>query len=79
VHPMQIDTLIIEPQLQSIQLVWRSILAIDDEVSIRMAEAHVMDAEVAAQLDQEIAQWQTLLATHQDVVDLQALEATHGH
>jgi hypothetical protein len=78
-HPMQIDTLIIEPQLQQIQLVWRTVLALDEEVPIRMAQAHCMNAEIAAQFDQETQLWQDLLAHNQASVDLQAMEAAHGH
>jgi hypothetical protein len=44
-HPMHIDTLMVEPDTQSLTLVWRCVLAKDPELPIRAVEAQVLDAQ----------------------------------
>lgn len=41
-HPMRLDTVLIEPEERTCHLVWRSILAKDDEVALRAVETWLM-------------------------------------
>ena len=40
-HPLHIDTLIIEPETQCVSLVWRAVLAIDEETPVRAVEVRL--------------------------------------
>ena len=52
-HALHIDTLIIEPETQCVSLVWRAVLAIDEETPVRAVEVRLRsfaqrDADQAA-------------------------------
>ncbi|MFZ6748483.1 DUF2169 family type VI secretion system accessory protein [Undibacterium sp. Ren11W] len=53
-HPLVIDTVIIEPDSMQLSLVWRTVLAKDDEVPIRVVEARMHSFEERDRLLQEI-------------------------
>lgn len=44
-HRMRLDTVVLEPETRSCHLVWRTTLAKDDEVAIRVAESWLVSAE----------------------------------
>lgn len=58
-HPMSIDTVIVEPDSRCLTLVWRTVLAKDDEVPIRAVEARMQTFDERNQLRQEIEQIKT--------------------
>jgi hypothetical protein len=49
-HDMAIDTLIIEPEEQTVTLVWRAVLLKDEELPIRVLEARLRNCERIAQI-----------------------------
>ncbi len=55
-HPMSIDTVIVEPDSRCLTLVWRTVLAREEEVAIRAVEARMHTFEERDRLRQEIEQ-----------------------
>lgn len=56
-HAMRPDTLIVEPELRQVSLVWRAVLAKIDDVPVRALEALVLSPENAQQQRREIEAW----------------------
>lgn len=52
-QPMRLDTLLIEPETLSLSLVWRIVLAKDEEAPIRLVEAFALDAQRTRELREE--------------------------
>ena len=55
IHPLHLDSVIVEPETASVSLVWRAVLAQDPETPIRVLEAHLQSRAEYAQLQAEIA------------------------
>lgn len=55
-HPMRLDTLLIEPDAQTCHLVWRAVLAKDDEVTLRAVETWLMGEKAREAARHEVEQ-----------------------
>lgn len=53
-HPMQLDTLLVEPERCALTLVWRAVLPMDDDEPIRALQAHALNAERSQGRQREI-------------------------
>jgi hypothetical protein len=82
-HRLRIDTLLIEPETQTLSMVWRTLLAQDPEVPVRLVEAFALDAQRTRELQEDIQRYRDLFAKlplpaqTQPATQTQAKEALH--
>ena len=79
-HSLKIDTLIIEPDSQTVSVVWRTVVAKDPKIRAMNLRLHTVFERDFSQMMFEAAQEQQPLAAHLKPVDSDKLikEAAHG-
>ena len=63
IHPLHLDTVIVEPETHSVSLVWRAVLAQDSDTPIRAIETRLQSGAEYAQLQAEIERITQVLNT----------------
>lgn len=61
-HPMRLDTVIVEPDDLMVSLVWRSVLAQDPGVPIRAVETHTLSAKERQAFNEKVTRYERLMA-----------------
>ena len=63
IHPLHLDTVIVEPETHSVSLVWRAVLAQEADTLIRAIETRLQSRAEFAQLQTEIERITQVLNT----------------